>query len=538
MLMYFQHELKGRDPSVHYLNDIKREIPDELGNLKKLQLLTLTKNEFIGSVPASIFNLSSLKVLDHSLNKVSGTLPSDLGRGMPNLEEFHCGENNLSGLISASLSDSSRLRILDLSSNSFTGPIPELLNNLEYLEMLILEVNYFFSDSALSFLASLTNCWKLRVFSIADNPLNGVLPVSVGSLPTCLGNISTLRYLVLAYNRLNSSLPESLGYLRDLIEFNISYNLLSGKIPLEIRNLKATMFIDLSKNNFSGKIPSSLGGLDKLINLSLAYNRLEGHIPDSFGKMLALEFLDLSYNNLGGEIRKSLYVKYLNSSFNKLRGEIPICSPFANATSRSFLSNDTLCGDSKFNVPACVIQSPKRKRAILIVYIILGVGLLFLVLAFTYVFVRLRKTRNNTNEVDLTLVKGNEKFSYYEIEQSTEGFNESNLLGNGSFSMVYKGILKDEYGQDRIVSTRCDVYSFGILTMEIFTQTRSSDEIFTGDLSIQRWVSDSFPTEIHKVVDPNLVQLRDDQIDAKKQCLLSIMDLALRFTLVAPDVKN
>lgn len=95
-----------------------------------------------------------------------------------------------------------------------------------------------------------------------------------------------------------------------------------------------------------------------------------------------------------------------------------------------------------------------------------------------------------------------------------------------------------EYGQDRIVSMRCDVYSFGILTMEIFTQTRSSDEIFTGDLSIQHWVSDSFPTEIHKVVDPNLVQVRDDQIDAKKQCLLSIMDLALRLTLVAPDVKN
>ncbi|KAM3309262.1 hypothetical protein P3S67_011006 [Capsicum chacoense] len=343
--------------------------------------------------------------------------------------------------------------------------------------MLILEVNYFFSDSALSFLASLTNCRKLRVFSIADNPLNGVLPVSVGSLPPCLGNISTLRYLGLAYNRLNLSLPESLGYLRDLIEFSISYNLLSGKIPLDIGNLKATIFIDLSKNNFSGKIPSSLGGLDKLINLSLEYNRLEGPIPDSFGKMLTLEFLDLSYNNLGGEIRKSLetllYVKYLNSSFNKLRGEIPIGSPFANATSRSFLSNDTLCGDSKFNVPACVIQSPKRKRAILIVYIILGVGLLFLVLALTYVFIRLRKTRNNTNEVDLTLVKGNEKISYYEIEQSTEGFNESNLLGNGSFSMVYKGILKDEYGQDRIVSTRCNIYSFGILTMEIFTQTRS-----------------------------------------------------------------
>jgi len=39
--------------------------------------------------------------------------------------------------------------------------------------------------------------------------------------------------------------------------------------------------------------------------------------------------------------------------------------------------------------------------------------------------------------------KGYERISYYELEQATEGFNESNLLGNGSFSMVYKGVLKD-----------------------------------------------------------------------------------------------
>jgi len=94
-----------------------------------------------------------------------------------------------------------------------------------------------------------------------------------------------------------------------------------------------------------------------------------------------------------------------------------------------------------------------------------------------------------------------------------------------------------EYGQDGIVSTSCDVYSFGILMMETFTRTRPSDEIFTGDLSIQRWVSDSFPGEIHKVVDSNLVQPGDEQIDAKMQCLLSIMELALNCTLVRPDAR-
>ncbi|WMV45319.1 hypothetical protein MTR67_038704 [Solanum verrucosum] len=184
------------------------------------------------------------------------------------------------------------------------------------------------------------------------------------------------------------------------------------------------------------------------------------------------------------------------------------------------------------------------------------------------------------------------------VVQATKGFNETNLLGNGSFSKVYKGILKygtlfaakrldividvasamdylnkghstavvqgrllfkqqqlqpldillqetfiifftiiSEYGQNGIVSTSCDVYNFGILTMEMFTRTRPGDEIFIGDLTIQRWVSDSFPGEIRKVVDSNLVQPRDEKVDAKMQCLLSIMELALSCTFVTPDAR-
>ncbi|KAH0657645.1 hypothetical protein KY289_026393 [Solanum tuberosum] len=757
---------------------LEGEIPAELGNLKKLQKLSLPDSMFTGSVPAIIFNMSTLQLIDLRQNKLSGTLPS--GRGMPSLEELYFGGNNLSGSITGSILNSSRIRLLDISGNSFTGQIPESLGNLEYLEVLNLERNNFISDSSLSFLTSLTDCRKLRALWLSNNPLDGVLPASVGnfsnslqsfeapacklkgvipkevsnltgvtrmklsyneltghipntvhgmsilqelflfnnkiegtiphvmcnlknlgaldlsenhfsgSVPSCLGNVTSLRYVNLAHNRLNSSLPESLGGLSDLIEFNVSYNLLSGEIPLEVGNLKAAILIDLSKNKFSGNIPSTLGGQDKLTYLSLAHNRLEGPVPDSFGKMLALEFLDLSYNNLSGEIPKSLeplvYLKSMNFSFNKLSGEIPIGGPFANVTSQSFLSNDALCGDSRFNITPCQTKSTKksrRKRVLIGLYMLLGIGSL-VVLVVGYVVLRLRKTKKNASQADVSLVKEHERISYYELEHATEGFDESNLLGTGSFSVVYKGILKDgtllaakvfnvqlegafksfdteceilrnlrhrnltkvitscanldfkalvleympngtldkwlyshnlflnllqrldimidvasaidylhngyttpvvhcdlkpsnvlldqemvghvsdfgiakllgegeasvqtrtistigyiapEYGQDGIVSTSCDVYSFGILMMEAFTRRRPSDETFTGELSIQRWVSDSFPGEIHKVVDCNLVQPGDEQIDAKMQCLLSILELALNCTLVRPDAR-
>ncbi|XP_049409703.1 probable LRR receptor-like serine/threonine-protein kinase At3g47570 isoform X3 [Solanum stenotomum] len=568
---------------------------------------------------------------------------------------------------------------MSLSNNELTGHIPNTVQGMLNLQQLYLFDNKI-EGSIPDIICNLQN---LGALDLSDNHFSG-------SVPSCLGNMTSLRELYLNNNKLDSRLPSSLGSLQDLIEFDVSSNLLRGEIPLESGNLKAATHIDLSNNYFSGKIPSTLGGLDKLIILSLAHNRLEGPIPESFGKMLSLEYLDLSYNNLSGEIPKSLEalvcLKYLNFSFNELSGEIPTDGPFANVTSQSFLSNDALCGDSQFNVKPCPTKSIKksrRKRVLTGLYILLGIGSLF-TLTVGLVVLRLRNTKKNASQKDVFIVKGHERISYYELEQATEGFNETNLLGNGSYSMVYKGILKDgiifaakvfnvqldgafksfdveceifrnlrhrnltkvitncsnldfkalvleympngtldkwlyshnlflnllqrldimidvasamdylhngyskpvvhcdlkpsnvlldqemiahvsdfgiakmlgegevfvqtrtiatigyiapEYGQDGIVSTRCDVYSFGILMMEMFTRTRPSDEIFTGDLSIQRWVNDSFPGEILKVVDSNLVQPGDEQIAAKMLCLLSIVELALNCTIVRPDAR-
>ncbi|MCD7463269.1 hypothetical protein HAX54_050236 [Datura stramonium] len=587
-----------------------------LTNYRKLRALRFNENALDGVLPVSVGNFSnSMQNFQGNGCKLKSVIPHEIGN-LTGVIHMSLHSNELTGHIPNTVQGMLNLQELYLQGNKIEGTIPDVVCNLKNIGALVL----------------------------SGNQLSG-------SVPPCLGKVTSLRYLYLAYNMLNSRLPESLGGLCDLIEFDISSNLLSGQIPLEIGNLKAASLIDLSKTDFSGKIPSSFGDLDKLTSLSLARNRLDGPIPDSFGKMLALESLDLSYNNLSGQ---------------------------------AFLSNDALCGDSKFNVSPCIVQSPKRKKEILVLYIILGVSLLFLVLILAYVFVRWRNTKKSASQEDVSLVKGHARISYYELEQATEGFNESNLLGNGGFSMVYKGILKDgtsfaakvfnvqlegafksfdtereilcnlrhrnltkvitscsnldfkalvlecmpngtldqwlyshnlflnllqrldimidvasamdylhnsystpvvhcdlkpsnvlldqemvghvtdfgiakllgagetfvqtrtiatigyiapEYGQDGIVSTNCDVYSFGILMIETFTRTRPSDEIFTGDLSIQRWASVSFPSEIHKVVDSNLVQPGDEQIDIKMQCLLSIMKSALSCTLVAPDAR-
>ncbi|XP_060196522.1 probable receptor-like protein kinase At2g42960 [Lycium barbarum] len=106
-------------------------------------------------------------------------------------------------------------------------------------------------------------------------------------------------------------------------------------------------------------------------------------------------------------------------------------------------------------------------------------------------------------------------------------FGIAKLLGAGEVFVRIRtiatiGYIAPEYGQDGIVTTSCDVYSFGLLMMKASTRMRVSNDTSTGELSIQRWVSDFLPSGIHKVVDSDLLHPGTEKIDTKMQCLLSM----------------
>ncbi|CAL5410179.1 unnamed protein product [Camellia sinensis] len=497
----------------------------------------------MSSIPEEIFNISTLQIVGFAQNQLSGTLPSSIGVSLPNLERLWLDGNDLSGIVTDSISNASKLIDLDLSSNRFSGSIPSSLGNLRLLEYLVLPGNYFTcesSSSELSFLTSLSSCRKLNRIWIDNNPLNGILPASIGNLsnsladidasycgirgsipseienlsnlafllmngneltgfipttiksltklqrldlngnriqgfipvdlcylknlgelhlgknnlsgliPACLGNITSLRYLDLDSNKLISSIPTSLWSLKDLLELNLSSNYLSGYLPLELGNLKVAIRIDLSMNQFSGQIPSTIGGLQGVINLSFAHNRLQGPIPQSIGSLIDLQFCDLSHNNLSGVIPKSLealsQLRYFNVSFNRLTGEIPSRGSFTNFTYQSFMLNEALCGAPRLQVPPCHTDSPhqsRTKQMLLVVYILLPIASILLAMIFVFTFIR-RCQRRNKISVQTELLPQricHERITYHELSRATNMFSESNLLGTGSFSLVYKGML-------------------------------------------------------------------------------------------------
>ncbi|KAL4273559.1 hypothetical protein GQ457_13G004100 [Hibiscus cannabinus] len=424
-------------------NYISGSIPDTFGNLRNLKLLNLEANNLTSSgmsFLSSLTNCRGLETLGFGGNTlIGGKLPSLIGNLSGSLVVFSAYTCNIRGSIPIEIGNLSRLINIDLSRNKLTGTIPPSIGGLEELQSLLLSYNKLEG----SIPSELCHLNKLAYLDLTSNKLSG-------PIPSCLGNLFSLRNLVLGSNMFSSSIPSTLTRLGDLLILNLSSNSLRGPLPIDIGKWKVVTSMDLSNNYFSSDIPTGIADLKDLTQFSLSNNLISGFIPESLGELLSLEFLDLSRNNLSGEIPKSLeklsYLKYFNVSFNRLQGEIPKEGSFGNYSFESFQGNGALCGAPQLHVPRCKSKPRKSSKArtkpILLVALPIASTLLVVALIFIILQSRKRKDKLSIQE-DLLPLGSWRRISYHELHQATDGFNESRLLGNGSYGSVYQGTLSD-----------------------------------------------------------------------------------------------
>ncbi|KAH9722882.1 protein kinase domain-containing protein [Citrus sinensis] len=443
-------------------NNLRGEIPNEIGNLKNLADLVLALNNLIGPIPTTIFNISTIIIINLVGNQLSGHRPSTMGHSLPNRQFLLLWANRLTGTIPNSITNASKLIGLDLNSNSLSGQIPNTFGNLRHLSTLNIRANYLTTETSSngewSFLSSLTNCNKLRALSLGSNPLDSILPPLIGNFSASFQQFYAHECKLkgsipkeIGSNQLTSSIPSSFWSLEYILRIDLSSNSLSGSLPSDIQNLKVLIYLNLSRNQLSGNIPITIGGLKDLITLSLARNRFQDSIPDSFGSLTSLEYLDLSNNNLSGEIPKSFeilsHLKRLNVSHNRLEGKIPTNGPFRNFSAQSFLWNYALCGPPRLQVPPCKEDDTKGSKKAALIFLkyflpLIISNTLIVILIILCIRYRNRSAKNPPQE-DLFALATWRRTSYLDIQQATDGFNECNLLGAGSFGSVYKGTLFD-----------------------------------------------------------------------------------------------
>lgn len=145
--------------------------PETFIGCSELTELQAAFNSINGSIDSIVDNFVTLRGLDLRGNRLSGHLPDQLG-SLTYLKYLLLGDNNFSGLIPTQLGQLTSLHALDLSVNSLVGNIPASLANASKLETVLLNHNQLTGEIPASFTALST----LSVFDVSFNNLSGHIP--------------------------------------------------------------------------------------------------------------------------------------------------------------------------------------------------------------------------------------------------------------------------------------------------------------------------------------------------------------------------
>ncbi|RVW12230.1 Receptor protein-tyrosine kinase CEPR2 [Vitis vinifera] len=160
-------------------------ISPDIGTASSLNQLILANNRFSGKLPSELGSLANLGKLYLNGNEFSGKIPSELG-ALKQLSSLHLEENSLTGSIPAELGKCARLVDLNLAWNSLSGNIPDSFSLLTYLNSLNLSGNKLTGSLPV-------NLRKLKLSSIdlSRNQLSGMVSsdlLQMGGDQAFLGN--------------------------------------------------------------------------------------------------------------------------------------------------------------------------------------------------------------------------------------------------------------------------------------------------------------------------------------------------------------
>ncbi len=231
-------------------SELKGPIPKEIGNLTKLIELDLDYN-FLTEIPDEIGQLTNLRILTLKSNNIKYSLPSTVGN-LDSLRWLSLSKNNFGSPLPSSIGDLTKLFRLDLFKSGFTGPIPKEIGHLSNL-------CYFrgsFNDFT-SLPGEIGQCSELQTLELSDTLID--------SIPNGIGDLDSLTRFSMTSSQVSYMDPD-IGGLENIEYLDLNDNPLQS-IPIEIGELETLKVLSFYACELES-LPSSIENLDNLTILN------------------------------------------------------------------------------------------------------------------------------------------------------------------------------------------------------------------------------------------------------------------------------
>uniref|UniRef100_A0ACD5TYS6 Uncharacterized protein n=1 Tax=Avena sativa TaxID=4498 RepID=A0ACD5TYS6_AVESA len=549
-------KLTGLTVLVMQTNFLSGRIPDTLGNLLNMSLLSLSGNKLSGEIPQSIGKLQRLTELYFMENNLTGQIPASL-EGCNNLLLLNLSSNSFSGSIPREIFSISTLsKGLDLSHNQLTGNISSQIGNLLNLNSLSISNNQLSGEIP----STLGKCLLLESVHLEKNFLQGIIPRSLNAL-------RGINEMDLSQNNLSGTIPDFFESFTSLYNLNLSFNDLEGIVPkggvfanstaLSIQGNKklcasspmqqiplcAAASSKTKKTSYVVTIVVPLTTFVLLTSACLGFILLKKRgatkrpMTHSFKRSNILSYNDLfkatdgfSSASVVGSGRFGLVYKgqlgyetvaikvFKLDLFGASKSFFAECEALRNIRHRNLIRVISLCStsDPRGNEFKALILEYKelgdleswlhqrvlslRSRITIAMDIAAALNYLHNQCNPPLVHCDL-KPRNVLLDGDMVASLGDFGLAKFLHGDSSTGFNMSASIAGPRGSVGY---IAPEYGTGCKISTAGDVYSYGIILLQMITGKQPTDDMFKDGMNLHRFVEEALTQNFGVIIEPSL----------------------------------